>query len=132
MAAVALQWFKRAKYIYPVPMARSAGAVLLSKKVFDELPADQRKTLLDVAGRHLRKLNERSRAENEEALRSLQKQGLTITEAPAPETLKRLDELGKKARRGLAGKLYSPQLLNDVERSLEEFRQSRASKTKKA
>lgn len=128
LAAVALQWFKRAKYIYPVPMARSAGAVLLSKKAFDDLSPDQQKTLLDISVRHLRKLNEQARIENEEALRSLQKQGLTLTDMPGPETLKRLEELGKKARRELAGKLYSPQLLTDVERALEEFR---AAKTKK-
>lgn len=129
MGVVALQWFQRAKYIYPVPMARSAGAILLSKKALDGVPAEHQAALLEIAGKHIRQLNEQSRKENEEALKSLQKQGLTITAAPSAETLKRLDELGKKARRGLAGRLYSEKLLDDVEKSLAELR---SGKTKKS
>jgi TRAP-type transport system periplasmic protein len=128
MGVVALQWFKRAKHVYPVPMARSAGAVLLSKKAFDQLAADQQKTLLELSAKHLAKLNEQSRAENEEALKSLQKQGLALGEKPGPETLKRLDELGKKARRELAGKLYSESLLKQVEAALDELRAGKAKK----
>ena len=128
MGVVALQWFQRAKYIYPVPMARSAGAILLSKKAFDDLSPENQKILLEVAGRHLKKLNEQSRQENVDALKSLQKQGLTITPAPSAATMARLDELGKKARRGLAGKLYSEKLLDAVEKSLAELRGGKAKK----
>jgi TRAP-type C4-dicarboxylate transport system substrate-binding protein len=128
MGVVALQWFQRAKFIYPVPMARSAGAILLSKKALEGLSPENQKVLLEVAGRHIQKLNEQSRKENEDALKSLQKQGLTVTSAPGSETLKRLEDLGKKARRGLVGKLYSEKLLNDVEKSLTELR---SGKTKK-
>jgi TRAP-type C4-dicarboxylate transport system substrate-binding protein len=128
LGVVALQWFQRTKYIYPVPMARSAGAVLLSKKAFDELTPDQQKALLDTAGRHLKQLNEKSRQENEEALKSLEKQGLKMTAAPSAQTLKRLDDLGKKARRELAGRLYSPKLLDEVEKALSELRSGKAKK----
>jgi len=126
MGVVALQWFKRAKYIYPVPMARSSGAVLLSKRAFDGLGPDEQKTLLEVSARYLHQLNEKSRAENKEALSSLQKQGLTMTPMPNAATLQRLDQLGEKARRDLAGKLYSAQLLDQVEKALRDFRAGKA------
>ena len=128
MGVVALQWFQRTKYIYPVPMARSAGAILLSKKAFDDLSKENQAILLEVAGRHLKKLNEQSRLENAQALASLQKQGLTLTAAPSAATMARLDALGKTARRQLAGKLYSEKLLDDVEKSLADLRGGKAKK----
>ena len=46
LGVVALQWHSKVKHIYPVPIAESTGAVLVSKKFIDALPADQRKLLL--------------------------------------------------------------------------------------
>ncbi len=128
MGVIALQWFTRTKHIYSVPMADSAGAVLLSKKFFDALPEDQRKLLLEVSAKHLALLNALSRQENEKALESLQKQGLKVSGPASPETLKQYEELGKKARRELAGKLYPAELLDKVEKALED---QRSGKTKK-
>ena len=110
-------------------MAHASGAVLLSKKFFDGLPAEQQKTLLEVSARHLRRLNLLSREENDKALQFLQKeQGLKLYGSMDAATLKLYEDLGKKARRELAGKLYSPELLDRVEKSLAEFR----GKTKKS
>ncbi|MBI4375153.1 MAG: TRAP transporter substrate-binding protein DctP [Elusimicrobia bacterium] len=121
MGVVALQWFTRTKYIYPVPLAHSAGAVLVSKKTFDALSPEQRKALLEVGGKHLRRLTELARAENQEALKSLQKQGLVFSQA-AEKATDFYDELGRKARRDLAGKLYSPQFLDRIEKALADNR----------
>lgn len=123
LGVIALQWHARTKHIYAVPMADSAGAVLISKKFFNELPQDQRKILLEVSARHLRRLNELTRSENEKALETLQKQGLQI-ERPSPEVFKSYEELGRKARRELAGRLYSERLLERFEKALEEYRAS--------
>jgi TRAP-type C4-dicarboxylate transport system substrate-binding protein len=124
MGVIALQWFIRTKHIYSVPIANSAGAVLISKKFFNELPEDWRRILLDVSAKHLRRLTELTRAENEKALVILQKQGLSLSEKPSPETIRLYQELGRRARQELTGKLYSAQLLDKVEKSLDEFRAS--------
>lgn len=131
LGVVALGWFTRAKHIYSVPIADSAGAVLLSKKFFESLPEDQRKTLLEVSAKHLRRLNELTRAENEKALEALQKQGLVLSPKASAETLKRYEELGREARRELAGRLYDQELLDRVEKALARWRASRSGKTKK-
>ncbi len=128
MGVIALQWFTRTKHIYSVPIADAAGAVLLSKKLFDELPEDLRKTLKEVSAKHLRSLNELSRAENEKALATLQKEGLRLSGKPDAKTLELYQELGRKARQGLAGKLYSKELLDRVEKSLEALRRGKAKK----
>ena len=40
LAAIALQWFSRTKYMLNVPLADAAGAVVISQKKFQELPPD--------------------------------------------------------------------------------------------
>lgn len=122
MGVVALQWFTKCKYIYPVPMADSSGAVLLSKKTFDTLSAEDQKTLKEVSAAHLRRLNALSREENEKALESLQKQGLKYGSKPDAAMVKQYEDLGRKARRELAGQLYPAELLDAVEQALSELR----------
>ncbi|OGR82746.1 MAG: ABC transporter substrate-binding protein [Elusimicrobia bacterium RIFCSPHIGHO2_02_FULL_57_9] len=124
MGVIALQWFTRTKYIYPVPLAHSVGAILISKKFFDGLPQQHGKILTEVGAKHLRRLTELARAENEQAMASLQKQGLVLLRQPSAETLKLYEELGRKARRALSGRLYSAALLQGVEKSLEDLRKN--------
>lgn len=128
MGVVALQWFTRAKFIYNAPMADSTGAVVVSKKFFDGLTEGERKTLSTLGAKHLKRLNDLSRKENAEALASLQKQGLTLSQKPSAEQVKQYEELGKKARRELVGKLYSQELLDGVEKALEALRGGKSKK----
>jgi len=122
MGVTAMQWFRRVKHIYNVPMADSSGAVLLSKKACAGLSAADRKILLEVSAKHISALRLLSRQENEGALLALQKQGLILSPKPTPEVLRRYDELGRQARRKLAGKLFSADLLDRVEKALAERR----------
>jgi TRAP-type C4-dicarboxylate transport system substrate-binding protein len=122
MGVTALQWFRRTKYIYNAPIADSAGAVLISRKAFDAIPEPDRKVLIEVSARHLKRLNLLSRQENEEALAALRKQGLALSAKATPEVMKRYEELGRLARRELVGKLYPAELLDRVEKALAERR----------
>lgn len=130
MGVIALQWFTRTKYIYNVPIADSNGAVLVSKKAVDELSQADRKTLLELGAKYMKKLNELSRKENADALVSLQKQGLQLSEKPSQAQLEEYEALGRKARQSLVGKLYSQQLLDSVEKALAEFRAKPRAKPK--
>jgi TRAP-type C4-dicarboxylate transport system substrate-binding protein len=125
---VALQWFQRVKNIYPVPMAESTGAVLISKKFFDALPEGERKTLVDLSAKHLKRLNELSDADNDKALLSLQKQGLTLAPRPGADVMRRYEELGRAARRQLAGRLFDAKLLDQVEKELALLRARKTTK----
>ncbi|MCX5794059.1 MAG: TRAP transporter substrate-binding protein DctP [Elusimicrobia bacterium] len=131
MGVTALQWFRRTKFIYNVPIADSMGAVLLSRKAFDAIPESDRKVLLEVGARHLKRLGQLSRRENEDALAALQKQGLTLSAKAAPEMMKRYEELGRLARRELVGTLYPAELLDRVEKALADLRAKSGGKTKK-
>jgi TRAP-type C4-dicarboxylate transport system substrate-binding protein len=130
MGVTALQWFRRTRYIYDVPIADSNGAVLMSRKAFDAIPEADRRILLEVSARHLKRLGALSRKENEDALVALQKQGLILSAKPTPEVTKRYEELGRQARRELVGKLYPAELLDRVERALADRRAKSSGKNK--
>lgn len=122
LGVIALQWFTRTKYIYPVPMAESAGAALVTKKLFDTLTPEEQKILLSASAARFKELNALTRKENDQAMETLKKQGLTVMDKPSPEILRQYREFGIKARQSLAGKLYSAELLARIEKALEAYR----------
>lgn len=128
--AMALQWHEKTKYIHASAVANASGAVLISKKAFDALPAAERAVLLEVSRRRLKELNEQIRRSNAAALEELKKQGLTVT-SPTPAALKAYAEAGRQARRSLAGRLYPAELLDRVEKALEAYRAEAASRAQK-
>lgn len=129
LGVVALQWHSKVKHIYPVPIAESTGAVLVSKKFFDALPADQRKILVDLSAKHLKHLNELTNIENDKALEALKKQGLSLAADPGLATRRKYEELGAGARKELAGKLFSAELLGKFEKELAALRARSAKKS---
>lgn len=120
LAAIALQWFTRVKYMLDVPLADAAGAVVISKKKFDELPKDLQEILLRNGKIYMRKLTELTR--QDKSIETLKKHGITIVEPPSKEVLASYEEVGKKARRLLAGKLFSEDLMNRVEKAVLDYR----------
>ncbi len=129
LGVVALQWHSKVKHIYPVPIAESTGAVLVSKKFFDGLDAGQQKLLLDLSAKHLKHLNDLTNAENDKAIEALKKQGLELAADPGPATRRDYEERGAGARKELAGKLFSAQLLGKFEKELAALRARTAKKS---
>lgn len=122
LGAIALQWFTRVKYMLKVPLADAAGAVVISKKKFDELPPDLREVLVRNGRKYMEKLTALSREDNRKAIEILQKNGIQIIAPPSAESLREYFEIGKRARRMLVGKLYSEEFLKAIERAVLDFR----------
>jgi len=118
---MSLQWHEKMKCLFKLSLANASGAVLLSKKLFDTLPADQQAILLETSRKHLRKLNDLTRQENAAAVETLRKQGFTVTTASRSDAAV-FDAAGVKARRALVGKMYSADFLDRVEKALAERR----------
>jgi TRAP-type C4-dicarboxylate transport system substrate-binding protein len=121
-AAIALQWNTRVKYMMSVPLADACGAVVVSKKTFDALPADLQEILLRNGRKYMAELTKKSRLENADAIPTMKKNGLQVIEVNSSVTLKEYAATGKLARQALAGKLYDQGFLDRVEKSLAEFR----------
>lgn len=124
LAILATQWFTKVKYMHNVPLSDASGALLISKRYFDSLPKDLQEILLRNGKKYMRKLVELSREENKKAIETLKKNGIIITNPPSEKLLEEYDEIGKKARRMLAGRLFSKEWLDKIEKALEEYRRS--------
>jgi TRAP-type C4-dicarboxylate transport system substrate-binding protein len=122
-AAIALQWYARVKYMVDAPLADAAGAVLISKKFYDQLPKDLQEILLRNGRLYISKLTQASRKENKEAFNELKKRGITILTANEND-LQEYIEVGNRSRRMLIGKLYSEELLDRVEKAVADYRRS--------
>jgi TRAP-type C4-dicarboxylate transport system substrate-binding protein len=108
--------------MYDYQLANASGAVLISKKMFDTLSPDLRDLLLSTGKNYMGRLTQMSRKENKEAIETLKKNGIIVQSPPSKETLLEYKKLGQKARRTLVGKVYSQELLDKVEKALEEYR----------
>lgn len=128
MGALALQWTSRTKYMLNFKLCNASGAVLVSAKIFDSLPADQQTLLLDTGKKHLRHLTELSRAENISAIDFLKENHVEIIEPLTSEGSETVEKAGARAREMLIGKLYEKEFLKQVEKALSEFRATNPSK----
>jgi TRAP-type C4-dicarboxylate transport system substrate-binding protein len=130
LAAIVLQWFSRVKFMLDVPLADASGAVILSKKKFDELPPDLQEILLRNGKKYMQKLTQQSRMDNAKSIETLKKNGITVIRPPSDKAVASYDEIGKQARRALVGKLFPEELLNRVENAVAEYRNHAAKGSK--
>jgi TRAP-type C4-dicarboxylate transport system substrate-binding protein len=124
-AALALQWNTRVKYMMGAPLADACGAVVISKKVFDNLPADLQEILLRNGKKYMSELTKKSREENTAAIRTLKKNGITVVDVSSDQTLAEYAKLGAQARAALVGKLYDQSFLAKVEKAVADFRKKK-------
>jgi TRAP-type C4-dicarboxylate transport system substrate-binding protein len=122
LATIALSWYSRVKYMMSVPLADASGAVVISKKRFDALPADLQEILLRNGRKYMGELTRKSREENAAAIGTLKKNGIQIMEVKDPGILADFVASGKKARQSLVGKLYEADFLQRVEQAVADVR----------
>lgn len=123
LAIIGLQWFTKVKYMLQLPLANAAGAVLISKSEFDSLSPELQEILRRNGRIYFEKLKKLSREDNEKSIETLKRQGIQITTLAQTENIQGFTEAGSKARQIMANDLYSPELLNEMEAALRNFRQ---------
>ncbi|MBX2991143.1 MAG: TRAP transporter substrate-binding protein DctP [Bacteroidetes bacterium] len=126
LAALVLQWHTRVKYMMNLPLADASGAVVMTKKKFDELPSDLQEILLRNGRKFMRELTVKSRQENDAAIAAMKKSGIQLIDVPSQKTIDEYVAAGKKARQSLVGTFYDQDFLNRIEKSLAEFRAKNA------
>lgn len=126
--SLALQWFTQVKYMVDAPLTDAAGAVLVSKKYFDALPADLQEILRRNGKIYMAKLTQLTRQDNMNAMAELKKQGIILTTATEKD-LQQYVQVGDKVRRMLVGRMYTQDFLDRVGNELIRYR--KAEKTAK-
>lgn len=124
LAVIALQWFTKVKYMMEIPLTNGAGGVLISKRMYNKIPEEQREILNGLAKKYLAKLTQLSRADNTAAIETLKENGITVVPPLDSATLLNYYRLGASTRKDMVGRFYSQDLLDEVESALEEYRKS--------
>ncbi|MFQ5693707.1 MAG: TRAP transporter substrate-binding protein DctP [Nitrospinota bacterium] len=124
LAAIALQWFTRVKYMTRLPVSNATGAVLVSKRVFDRLSPEQRAVLKAEGRRQFNRLIRLSREENRKAIVEIQKEGVELLPMPSPKDLRDFLDVGRSTWKRLSGKLFPPDLLAEVLSALADYRKA--------
>ena len=119
--AISLQWFTKVKYLTDVPLTYLVGAVVIKQKVFDRIPPDYQDVVLKSFQARMEKLKAVIRDENQEALRVMQKQGVTIIK-PTKEAVAEFNRLADRAVQRPGAIAFTPKVLDEVTAYLEEYR----------
>ncbi len=127
LACLSLQWHSRINYMIDVPLADATGAVLISERMFNKLPPEFQKILLEKGQYYMRRLVTLGREDNRKATESILQGGVQRIQIDE-ESLQPFLEAGKRARWSLVGKLYPSELLERVEKMLADYRASQGAK----
>ena len=127
LAAVALQWYTKIKFMTSMPMSFSIGATVISKDAVKKISAEDLKIVEEVTRSYSKKSRKEIRKANEEARTTMTRKGVTVVPTPATT----VDEFAKQAaavQQELAGKIYSKAELDMVLQHRNEFRAKKGAK----
>jgi TRAP-type transport system periplasmic protein len=121
LAAVALQWYSKIKYITSMPMSYAIGATVISNESLKKIPEADLKKVMSISKTLGKKLRVAIRKENEAAHKTMLRKGVSVVETPKAME----DEFRKNAEevwQSLAGKMYSKEELATVLKHRDEYR----------
>jgi TRAP-type C4-dicarboxylate transport system substrate-binding protein len=125
LAALALQWFTKLKYVTNVPLTHAVGALVISKKAFERISKPQREIIKKIFDKYNAYFNEQSRKANKEAMEVMMGQGIALVDV-APGEMRRFEGIVQETIEEMKGKIISREIYKELLGHLEEFR--RASK----
>jgi TRAP-type C4-dicarboxylate transport system substrate-binding protein len=127
LAAIALQWFTKVKYMTDLPLIYSLGGVLVTKRVFNKIPSNLREIVKDVFQHHSSLLNARTRRDNDEAIRIMVKQGIKRV-TPTDEETEKFKRISNEAIDELGDKVFSTGVLAEVRSHINQYRKAQQGK----
>jgi len=111
-----------ARYMVDMHWAPVVGAMVVNKRVWDQLPAETRRHLADTARATGGKIRTDSRREDEEAIAAMKaKQGLQVT-ALSPDAEKEWRATVEKNHPRIRGSIVPADVFDEVTKAVKEFR----------
>lgn len=89
--ALLIQAFRHTDYMIDMKWAPLPGALIMNKKTWNKIPEDLRPALMAEAGKFAVRFREETRKMDVDAVKAMQKRGLTVI-TPTPEELKAWDK----------------------------------------
>jgi TRAP-type C4-dicarboxylate transport system substrate-binding protein len=121
VAAVALQWYTKIKFMTSMPMSFAIGATVVSQTAVKKLSPEDLKLVEEVTRSYSKKNRKIIRKANDDARTTMIRKGVTVVQTPTAT----VDEFAKQAaavQQELAGKIYSKAELDMVLKYRDEFR----------
>ncbi|MBI4040475.1 MAG: TRAP transporter substrate-binding protein DctP [Deltaproteobacteria bacterium] len=126
LAAIALQWFTKVKYMTEPYLANATGALIMTKSQFKKLSLEVQGVVKKVSEKYSKIIIAATRKDNQSSYAVLQKHGIQFVKAPDAEVQK-LKEVSVKVQKALVGKLYDQALLDRVLSIVESHRKKMSS-----
>ena len=121
--ALVTQWYTQVKYINDLPLAYLGGALLVSNKTFSRLSSQDQETTREVCLKYTRRLTEKTRKDNDEALKIILSRGVQSIPL-APGELEYFKEILDQAVLEVDPKSLPKDTLQKVRAALKEYRAS--------
>jgi TRAP-type transport system periplasmic protein len=121
LAAVALQWYSKVKFMTSMPMSFAIGATVVSVDAYKKLSPEDIKAVEDISRANAKKLRKTIRKANEDSKGTMSRKGVVVVQTP----IKMVDDFTKQAGElwnELAGKIYSKDELKMVLDARDEYR----------
>ena len=130
IGAIALQWHTAVKYLTETPVMYTYGFLLFDKRAFNRNSREDQTVIRSVLERGFEELNKQNRKDNDSAQQALRNQGITFVK-PSPEELKHLLAIATNATTRLQKTgIYSPAVLDSLQRHLRTYRKGQDGATK--
>jgi TRAP-type C4-dicarboxylate transport system substrate-binding protein len=124
LACIALQWNTRVSHMTDVRLTHGTAAVVLDKKAWDKIDAQDRTVVHEIARRQLQRLSDQTRIDNDKSITVMKERGMQIVTVD-PAKAAEFEAIGKRMWKEQAGKLYPATLLADVEQAVADARQGK-------
>ncbi len=127
IAAVALQWYTKVKYMTSMPMTFAIGATVMSNDALKKVSAEDQKTVFGIAKASQKKLRKVIRKANDDAKTTMTRKGITVVTTP-PAMVEEFTKHAVAVQQELVGKIYSKEELDMVTKYRDEFRAKKGAK----
>ncbi len=121
LAAVALQWNSKIKYMTEMPMSFAIGATVLKKDVYSKVKAEDVELISKITRGMSKALRKQIRKDNIAAQKTMVRKGVKVTPAN-PQLLADFDKAAQKVWAELTGKMFSKAELEMVLKHRADFR----------
>jgi TRAP-type transport system periplasmic protein len=123
MAAVAFQWHARMRYVLDFPMANSTATLVMTKRAFAALSAENQTIVKASARAHCRNLVELTREDNRKAIEVMKAQGIHFV-PPTDDQMKTFRADARRTYQQSIPHLYSQTLFDRIQAILDTQRSS--------
>ncbi len=118
---LSLQWFTRLSYMTDLPITHAMGAVVVSKRSFDELTAQETATVHRIADDVFGRLQIATREQNLESIEVVAERNIERV-PPDPNRVTEFEAIGRTVWREMTGELYEQALLDQLTDALARMR----------